>query len=356
VNVAALGAAAVIGAGMVLAWQHTAKAEKEARKAADDYFSSLAVNTNSLSSINAGLASLRTHIDDVRHAAIKAGDVTRYGLVGDKTQSQVSQLTGHLTALSAKERQVAATETVLSRVFGLSRRAGGGTRRRPQHRPDEGAEVVGGRFRSGSRRREPLAIRWRRPATTSSSMGDTSKTAADAVKALKDALDLLAGKALSADEAAITFRNNIAALTKALHASHGSMSLNTQAGRDARQAFDSAAQSALDLAARIKDSTGSTDKARASLRRSIAALKDSAGNSDYAKAAIGRLQAAYNELGPAAVTATGQATRAVSRQAGAAKLPASSGRRAARCRSRRRYASRRWVRSTRRQRSSRTRL
>jgi TP901 family phage tail tape measure protein len=128
-------------------------------------------------------------------------------------------------------------------------------------------------------------------------MGNAANTAEQDVTDLKNALDLLAGKALSADDAAIAFRNNIADLDKKLKAAHGSLSMNSQASRDARSAFNQTAESAISLATGIKDSTDSSEKAKASLARSIAMLKNHAGSSDYAKGALERMKRAYDALG-----------------------------------------------------------
>lgn len=127
-------------------------------------------------------------------------------------------------------------------------------------------------------------------------LGSGALSAADEVKALTSALDLFAGNAISADQGAIAFRNDLVALDKALRKSHGSLSLDSQAGRDARDAFDSAAQQALNTAEAQAKLKGGTDKARATLQEEIRTLRDHAGSSDYAKQAIGRLTTALNNL------------------------------------------------------------
>lgn len=127
-------------------------------------------------------------------------------------------------------------------------------------------------------------------------LGSGAQSAAQDVQSLTAALDLFAGDAISADQGAIAFRNDIAALDKALKHSHGSLSLNTQAGRDARDAFDSAAQQALNTAEAESKLKDGADKARATLQAEIQTLKDHAGGSDYAKAAIDRLTTALNHL------------------------------------------------------------
>ena len=138
-------------------------------------------------------------------------------------------------------------------------------------------------------------------------IGSGAQTAAQDVQSLSDALDLLAGNAISADEGAIAFRNDLVSLDAALKKSHGSMALGgkqaTQATRDARDAFDQAAQQALNLAEAEAKLPGGVSKARASLQASITALKQHAGNSAYAKTAINELQTALDQLPGAATKA-----------------------------------------------------
>src|SRR4051794_25870533 len=95
---------------MYLLWNSTAKAERQAKDAADAFFQSLSVKSNSIPSITAGIASLRDRIGEVATAGKQAGDVTRFGLVGDKTQTQVDQLNGHLGDLNKRLRQLQAEQ------------------------------------------------------------------------------------------------------------------------------------------------------------------------------------------------------------------------------------------------------
>jgi hypothetical protein len=119
--------AAGLGAAMFLMWSNTAKAEKQARQAADEFFSSLAVKRNSLPSVTAGIAALRDRIGEVANAGRRAADVTRFGLVGDKTQTQVDQLQGHLgdlnkrlRELQAQQGQVDSNSRLIAASLGLS--------------------------------------------------------------------------------------------------------------------------------------------------------------------------------------------------------------------------------------------
>src|SRR4051794_28381818 len=96
---------------MYLLWNSTAKAERQAKDAADAFFQSLSVKSNSVPSITAGIASLRDRIREVATAGKQAGDVTRFGLLGDKTQTQVDELHGHLGDLNKRLGELQAKQS-----------------------------------------------------------------------------------------------------------------------------------------------------------------------------------------------------------------------------------------------------
>lgn len=79
------------------------------------------------------------------------------------------------------------------------------------------------------------------------------KSAADQ---LRDSLDLLNGKNISAAEGAVSFQNNVAGLQQSLKDNGATLDIHTQKGRDNTTAFLDAARSASDYADAVVNQTG----------------------------------------------------------------------------------------------------
>jgi TP901 family phage tail tape measure protein len=97
--------------------------------------------------------------------------------------------------------------------------------------------------------------------------GQAAKTAAgyvhdevDAYKELKGQLDELTGANQGVLSTNIRYRESVIDLTKKLKESHGSLSLNTAAGRDSASAFLDSAKAAQDYAEAVAKQTNSVDK------------------------------------------------------------------------------------------------
>ncbi|MFB7500020.1 phage tail tape measure protein [Streptomyces sp. NPDC056161] len=139
-------------------------------------------------------------------------------------------------------------------------------------------------------------------------LGDEALTTADALteqktaaEALSDALDSLNGKAISAAEKEISFRNSIADLTAAVKENGTSLDVTSDKGRKVKSAFLDAAQAAMAHATAVADQTNSQAKGQAVLERDISLLRQQMKAADFSKDAINKLTAAYLQL-PASKT------------------------------------------------------
>ncbi|MFL4904814.1 phage tail tape measure protein [Streptomyces sp. MMS24-I2-30] len=139
-------------------------------------------------------------------------------------------------------------------------------------------------------------------------LGDEALTTADALteqktaaEALSDALDSLNGKAISAAEKEISFRNSIADLTAAVKENGTSLDVTSDKGRKVKSAFLDAAQAAMEHATAIADQTNSQAKGQAVLERDISLLQQQMKAAGFSSDAINQLTAAYLQL-PASKT------------------------------------------------------
>lgn len=287
-NPVVLALAAVAAAGVVM-WRELGGGargeERHAATAVDNYVRSLGILHTSLASAQAGLADITAHTRTAL-STFGSGNI-------DHQVGALKEWAKQGVAAADAVKKISANEQGLQTQFGLSRRA-----------VEKLASAYGidltGSYQQVAGALQSALTPTQQITEDTRLLGKAAQGSADEVKALTSALDLFAGNAISADQGAIAFRNDIAALDKALHKSKGALDLNTQAGRDARDAFDSAAQQALNTAeaqAKLKDGT---DKARTTLQNEIKTLRDHAGGSDYAKAAIDRLTAALHHLPGAA--------------------------------------------------------
>lgn len=127
-------------------------------------------------------------------------------------------------------------------------------------------------------------------------LGDRAATATAQLSALSDEFTLFAGNALSAQQASLTFKDDVASLVSALKTSHGSLDANSTAGRAAKEAFVAASQGAGTLESAVLKQTGSVKAAKASLEDSIKTLEAVGGNSQAARHEIDLLKAAYDHI------------------------------------------------------------
>jgi TP901 family phage tail tape measure protein len=296
-----LGFAAVAAAG-VLAWSMNRAAAADAKHQADAYVASLNASTTSLSSIERAASGISKEIAlgnqkytgphspklvDVSHGQ---ADVNAQGLptmtLNGKTFTEVIGDTKELTAQRDKLLTQAAAmrtnEANLGSAYGLTGVQVEALAQRYGIDLTGALSVVGPKFddvmKSIAMSHDPAA----RAAADVRALADSSTAAADAVTALKDSLDALIGNAISADEAAITFRDRIVDLAKALKTSHGAMDLTSAKGRVARQSFDEAASSVTQWVTAVQQSTNSVPKTAAALKTAIDMLAPFASHNDYA--------------------------------------------------------------------------
>lgn len=294
-----LGLGAVAAAG-VLAWSMNRAMAADAKKQADDYVRSLAASTTSLSSVERAASAISKVIDlgntkvtgkpkMTMHAAgaesLDASGMPTVSINGQQFKEVITD-TGELAKQRDKLLSQAAAmrtnESALGSAYNLTGTQVEALAGRYGIDLTGALAVVGPKFddvmKSIAMSHDPAA----RAAADVAALADSSTAAADAVTALKDSLDALIGNAISADEAAITFRDRIVDLSKALKGSHGSMSLASASGRVARQSFDEAANSVTQWVTAVQQSTNSVPATAAALKTAIAMLAPYAAHNDYA--------------------------------------------------------------------------
>ncbi|HEU4752294.1 MAG TPA: hypothetical protein VFU47_04225 [Armatimonadota bacterium] len=126
----------------------------------------------------------------------------------------------------------------------------------------------------------------------------------DRVKSLQGALDALFNPSLSLYQAQTQMRNAFAEAKKALDASNGSLSLASEKGRAARDAFAAAAgmvsttaQRTYDYTSRTQGAAAATQAAKEAVLRQLPALADLAGKNKAAQGQVANLAASYGISG-----------------------------------------------------------
>ena len=300
----AFGAAGVAIAGAFVLIERSAAA---AKGRADDFVQGLDTQKNSLVSYHSSIASIDSRLGSLKAAAAARGslshasgwniftngDLPWQGGSGKQARTggaEGTELAKQRDQLLAQAGRITQNEAALQSAYGMT---------------GQQVETLANRYGidlSGSLAKvqvafdnELLAARQSRDvngraAADIADMASSATTAAQAVTDLKDSLDALSGNAIAADEAAITFRDRIVTLEKALKTSHGSMSMHNTSTRAARQAFDEAISGASQWAVAVQQSTGSTDKSAAALQTAIAFLTPFAKHNKDAAAQVAALK------------------------------------------------------------------
>jgi hypothetical protein len=268
--------------------------------------SSLASNENAIGAITGRLGKLQAQLQKLPdpndsnhplHFLMDWGPFANKGNEQFRTlQAQISTLSDARTKLQAQAASMRTNETQLGQAYGMSADEVEQLANRYGIDLTGALETVGPKFD-----KVIAAVRMshqtnRQAALDIQAMSSSATSAADAVTLLKDSLDALSGNAIAADEAAISFRDRIVQLDKALHKSHGSLSMNTAAGRAARQAFDDATSSASQWTVAVQQATDDQGKSAAALKTAIGMLTPFARGNNFAAQQVAALRKELRQL------------------------------------------------------------
>lgn len=293
---------ALVGAVAVYGYVESQQARYNAditagKQAVDAYTQSLNVNYASAASVGKAQDALHGQYvksADGLHALFDANstntDAILKALSAYKSYGAAAQTAGRA------QDQITSNTKILATEFGLTTanvtKLASANKLNLSGSLDTASAKFGALYQAAAKTHNPLSA----VAADEQIIGDKAATASAQVSAFSDIIDRLAGTQLAAKAATLAFKDDLANLTSALKASHGSLDSNTKAGRASAEALNAAASQAIATANAHAKLKGGVDGARRTLENEISALQHTAGGSKAAQGAIDLLRAALAKI------------------------------------------------------------
>jgi hypothetical protein len=298
----------------------SARITAEAKKISDEYVKSLEFSTSSVTQNATALNFLKGKIDSQTKSALEAKDA--HGVVSKEFVTQaktVTNLSKTYDQQKAATDRLTANEKTLSAQYGISVDDVERLAKAQNVDLTGSADAVSNSFAKARKAVADTHNPTKQAAADMDTVKSSATTLNDAVKALNDSFDKLAGKTLSEHAALLNVNSGLISLKEALKESNGSLSVHTKTGIAANEAFDAQVKSIQALTSATYDNSGSLEKARAVLLAQIKVLEATAPKTQYTKQIIAELTQQYISMGAGATkggnTAAAALTKTVSRSA-----------------------------------------
>lgn len=275
------GAAAIAALGLVTAaWEKNKQATAAAQQAVDRFVASLNINTNSISSIEAGLAALNARYDQLTHSQADLAAVTAQGFLdttdrATEAQKQAASLANEWLSLSNTEKTVQDHTQFLADAFGISTTKVTELANANDLKLNASLKSLVPEFASIISSAQESHDAVGTAATAFADLGNKANSVTDDIKDLDTAWQSLVGNFIDAKTAETNAAADLLTLKKALDESNGSLNKNTEAGNSARSALLKYAGDIKTVADAVYNSTGSYKAAAKAADGMLQSLKNS---------------------------------------------------------------------------------
>ncbi|WP_433519037.1 hypothetical protein ACQP2T_28070 [Nonomuraea sp. CA-143628] len=304
------GIALTLGIGAVSMF---AAKQAEADQRVRDLTETLDKQTGAITADTRALAVQRLEQDGLLAVAQQLGislDTVTNAALGNQTA--LAQVNSVLDAYGNKLRDAAASEQVAGAGTDELSKGSVELRLALQGQNQELNEAIASSRRSAEAM-GPAAAAGRDTAASLNGVGAAASTANVKVSSLNTTLAKFRSLNGDADLAAIAFRDSIDELTTAFSKNNvqidqrtGKININSKAGREANRVLIGSIQAAIEHSAKVRDQTGSVDKANKVFATEITRLRGVLQQSGLSRAEIDKLVARYTKLPGQINSATGK--------------------------------------------------